>query len=108
MDTTLKRLLDFFHIQDEEGVSNLDRIHKYQKILRRTETTDRNKSVEAIENNSAKSSIPNGIVMERKNIIKQKILKDFTKVKDVLTDSPIKTKKSPVKEKQNNDPGIGI
>lgn len=69
MDTTLKRLLDFFHIQDEEGVSNLDRIHKYQKILRRTETTDRNKSVEAIENNSAKSSIPNGIVMENGMII---------------------------------------
>ena len=40
-EITLNRLLDFFDIEDENGVSNLDKVHKYQKILRRVETTDR-------------------------------------------------------------------
>ena len=48
METTLNRLLDFFDIVDEKGVSNLDKVHQYQKVLRRVETTDKNKSVEAV------------------------------------------------------------
>ena len=46
MKTTLNRLLDFFDIVDENGISNLDKVHKYQKVLRRVETTDKSKSVE--------------------------------------------------------------
>ena len=69
METTLNRLLDFFDIVDENGVSNLDKVHKYQKVLRRIETTDKNKSVEAVENSSETGDIPNGIIMENGKII---------------------------------------
>ena len=69
METTLSRLLDFFDIEDENGVSNLDKVHKYQKVLRRVETTDKNKSVEAVENENAVGDIPNGIIMENGKIV---------------------------------------
>ena len=69
METTLNRLLDFFDIVDENGVSNLDKVHKYQKVLRRVETTDKSKSVEAVESNTAVGDIPNGIIMENGKII---------------------------------------
>ena len=69
METTLNRLLDFFDIVDENGISNLDKVRKYQKILRRVETTDKTKSVEAVENENAVGDIPNGIIMENGKII---------------------------------------
>ena len=69
MEITLNRLLDFFDIEDENGVSNLDKVHKYQKILRRVETTDKNKSVEAAPNSTETGDIPNGIIMENGKII---------------------------------------
>ncbi len=69
MEHTLKRLLDFFDIRDENGISNLDKVRKYQKVLRRVETTDKNKSVEAVENGAATDGIPNGIIMENGKII---------------------------------------
>ena len=69
METTLNRLLDFFDIVDENGISNLDKVHKYQKVLRRVETTDKSKSVEAVESNTAVGDIPNGIIMENGKII---------------------------------------
>ena len=69
MEKTLKQLLDFFDLEDEIGVSNLDKVHKYQKILRRVETTDKSKSVEAVENDAAAGDIPNGIIMENEKII---------------------------------------
>ena len=55
-----KQLLDFFNIKDENGEANFDKVQKYQKILRRIETTDKNQSVEAVENNA----VPNGIIIE--------------------------------------------
>ena len=69
MEKTLMQLLDFFDIEDENGVSNLDKVRKYQKILRRLETTDKNKSVEAVENDAAAGDIPNGIITENGKII---------------------------------------
>ena len=69
METTLNRLLDFFDIEDENGLSNLDKVRKYQKILRRVETTDKNKSVEAVENRNTDVEVPNGIIMEGGKII---------------------------------------
>ena len=69
METTLNRLLDFFDIVDKNGISNLDKVHKYQKVLRRVETTDKSKSVEAVESNAADGDIPNGIIMENGKII---------------------------------------
>ena len=68
-ERTLDRLLDFFDIEDEKGESNLDRVHKYQKILRRVETTDKDKSVEAVENKGENEEIPNGIIMDDGRII---------------------------------------
>ena len=69
METTLNRLLDFFDIIDENGISNLDKVLKYQKVLRRVETTDKNKSVEAVKNENTAGDIPNGIIMENGKII---------------------------------------
>ena len=69
MEKTLKQLLDFFAIADENGESNLDKVHKYQKVLRRVETTDKSKSVEAVENDAEAGDIPNGIIMENGKII---------------------------------------
>ncbi len=69
MKNTLKQLLDFFDTEDENGVSNLEKVHKYQKILRRVETTDKSKSVEAVENEAADEDIPNGIITENGKII---------------------------------------
>ena len=64
MEKTLNRLLDFFDIEDENGVSNLDKVHKYQKVLRRAETTDKSKSVEAVENGAEAGDVPNGIILK--------------------------------------------
>ena len=69
MEKTLNRLLDFFDIEDENGVSNLDKVHKYQKVLRRVETTDKNKSVETVKNSDGAGDITNGIIMENGKII---------------------------------------
>ena len=69
MEKTLKQLLDFFAAVDENGMSNLDKVHKYQKILRRVETTDKSRSVEAVENDAEAGDIPNGIMMENGKII---------------------------------------
>ena len=69
MEKTLQRLLDFFDIEDENGVSNLDKVHKHQKILRRVETTDKSKSVEAVERSDENSAVPNGIILENGKII---------------------------------------
>ena len=63
MEETLERLLDFFDIEDENGVSNLDKMHIHQKILRRVETTDKNRSVEEAEKSGADSELPNGIIL---------------------------------------------
>ncbi len=68
-ETTLNRLLAFFDIKDENGISNLEKVHKYQKILRRIETTDKSRSVEAVENEAAAEAIPNGIIIENGKII---------------------------------------
>ncbi len=69
MKTTLNRLLDFFDIVDENGISNLDKVHKYQRVLRRVETTDKSISVEAVKNDALIGDIPNGIIMENGKII---------------------------------------
>lgn len=69
MEETLNRLLDFFDIEDENGESNLDKVCKYQKILRRVETTDKNQSVEAVEAGAANDEIPDGIIMQNGRII---------------------------------------
>ena len=68
-ETTLNRLLDFFDLEDENGVSNLDKVHRFQKILRRVETTDKNKSVEAVEPSDTEGELPNGIILENGRII---------------------------------------
>ena len=41
MEKTLERLLAFFDMKDENGMSNADKVRKYQKVLQRVETTDK-------------------------------------------------------------------
>ena len=69
MENTLERLLAFFNRKDENGVTNLDRVRKHQKILRRVDSTDRNRSVETVEGSTEKDGLPNGIVLENGKII---------------------------------------
>lgn len=69
MDKLLKQLIDFYHITDERGETNLEKVCKNQKILRRVESTDKSKSVEAVEGKSRENDIPNGIVIENNKII---------------------------------------
>ena len=69
MKNTLNQLLAFYESKDENGITNLEKVHKYQKILRRVETTDKNKSVEAVTECGTQSDIPSGIVIENGKII---------------------------------------
>lgn len=67
--TPLERLKAFFDIADENGETNLEKVRKYQKILRRVETTDKNKSVETVARADADGELPGGIVMEDGKIV---------------------------------------
>ena len=69
METTLERLLAFFDMKDENGISNLEKVHRNQKVLRRVDTTDKNRSVEAVARDGTGSGFPNGIVIENGKII---------------------------------------
>lgn len=69
MNEQLTQLIDFYNIADENGVTNLEKVRVHQKILRRVETTDINKSVEAVDGEVADNSIPSGIVTEDGKII---------------------------------------
>ena len=69
MEKTMEKLLDFFDQRDENGLSNREKVQKYQKILRRVETTDKNKSVEALENQGVDGEIPSGVVVKSGKII---------------------------------------
>lgn len=66
MEKSLEKLIDFLSLKDEKGLTNLDKIAKKQKILRRTEKTDKSLSVEEVESNGEPQS---GIVMEDGKII---------------------------------------
>lgn len=69
MEQTLRQLLDFFDIRDENGLSNLEKVRKNQKILRRVDTTDKDKSVEAVENADESDELPSGIVIKNGKLI---------------------------------------
>ena len=69
MEDALRRLCGFFEQTDENGVSNLEKVRKYQQILRRVETTDKSKSVETVDSTSSGSALPSGIVIENGKII---------------------------------------
>lgn len=69
MADTLQQLIDFYNSADKNGVTNLEKVRTHQKILRRVETTDKNKSVEAVDNTSTDDGIPSGIVTENGKII---------------------------------------
>lgn len=68
-NSTLERLIAFFNAEDENGVSNLEKVRRNQRILRRVETTDQNKSVEQVAPSGGDSDIPSGIVMDNGRII---------------------------------------
>lgn len=56
------KVLAFFDNKDSDGVTNLEKIKKNQKIIRRVATTDKNKSYEAAEN--GENGGVNGAVFE--------------------------------------------
>lgn len=65
----MKQLIDFYNISDENGVTNLEKVHMNQKILRRVETTGKNKSVETVDSDLEDDGLPSGIVVENGKII---------------------------------------
>ncbi|MDO5436538.1 MAG: hypothetical protein Q4G19_09235 [Clostridia bacterium] len=69
MEKTLEQLIGFFAVRDENGVSNLEKVHKYQKVLRRVDTTDKNRSVEDVGKADENGTVPNGIIIENGKII---------------------------------------
>lgn len=69
MEKTLNKLIAFFDYTDESGLSNLEKVRKYQKVLRRVETTDKNQSVEVVDNDGSDGDIPSGIVIQDGKII---------------------------------------
>ena len=69
MIKSLDKLLAFFDYRDENGLSNLQKVRRYQKVLRRVESTDKNQSVEAVDSASAAGDIPGGIVIQDGKII---------------------------------------
>ena len=60
----LKRISGFFNQRDENGESNLEKVRRYQKVLRRVETTDKAQSVEAAEALPEAEGLPAGVVLE--------------------------------------------
>lgn len=72
MEDLLIRLIKFFGTTDEYGATNIAKVSKYQKVLRRVESTKKDTSVEVIENNGAdvmQDTDPSGIVMQEAKII---------------------------------------
>lgn len=65
----LENVLAFFNNKDENGETNLEKVTKYQKIIRRVETTDKNKSYEAVDEEKNSSELPSGVVTENGKLI---------------------------------------
>ena len=66
---TMKAIDDFLAFRDNDGISNLDKIHSSQHIIRRVETTDKNKSYEDAGEVISAGDYPPGIVMEDGRLI---------------------------------------
>ncbi len=65
----MKSIDDFLAFRDKDGVSNLEKIHANQHVIRRVETTDKNKSYEDADNITAAGNYPPGIVMDGDRLI---------------------------------------
>ena len=68
MEKALRQLTEFFELRDENGESNLEKVRRNQKILRRVETTDKNVSAEAVEAAPGPDALP-GVVTENGKLI---------------------------------------
>lgn len=69
MTEKLDQVLAFFDQKDENGVSNREKIQKYQNVIRRVATTDKNKSFETVEGERASGELPGGLVVEDGKLI---------------------------------------
>ena len=65
----MKAIDDFLAFRDDEGISNLDKIRSNQHVIRRVETTDKNKSYEDADEVVSAGDYPPGIVMEGDKLI---------------------------------------
>lgn len=74
----LASLTGFFNNRDDEGITNLQKLLQNQKIIRRVDTTDKNRSFEEVTKTEGPASgsdveksvsIPSGIVIEDGRII---------------------------------------
>ena len=64
----MENVLQFYEQKDEHGITNLEKIARYQKVIRRIATTDPNRSYEEGEN-QADSLYPSGMVVEGGRLI---------------------------------------
>ncbi len=70
----LKQILDFYQQKDDNGITNYEKILKNQKIIRRVDTTSKDRSFEEVNDikdldSDSPEYIPTGIVIDNKKII---------------------------------------
>ena len=59
----------FYAIKDENGVSNLEKAETLHKILRRVDTTNKNQSVEVVNDQATNSEYPFGVAVDNGKIV---------------------------------------
>ena len=64
----MKQILKFYDQIDSQGITNLEKIARYQKVIRRVAATDPGKSYEAVED-PVVSDYPSGMVVENDRLI---------------------------------------
>ena len=60
--------LEAFFAQEENGVSNLEKVREKQKIIRRLPTTDQSRSYEASDSGSESDALPGAVIKDGKLI----------------------------------------
>ncbi len=59
----LSRLMDFFDQKDSDGTTNLEKVKENQKVIRRLDSTSKDRSFDVVEKEE-ESEIPSGIVVK--------------------------------------------
>lgn len=64
-----KQILEFFDQKDSQGLSNLEKAAARSKVIRRVESTSKDKSYEAAQGSGSFNGLPTGVVVEEGKLI---------------------------------------
>lgn len=64
-----KQILEFFDQKDSQGLSNLEKAAARSKVIRRVESTSKDKSYEAAQSSGSFNGLPTGVVVEEGKLI---------------------------------------